>query len=46
VTIIDRGRFDHTTPGALETTQGTLGPIMLQDHGARVRYRNVWLKPL
>jgi hypothetical protein len=46
VTIIDRGRFDHTTPGALETTQGTPGPIMLQDHGARIRYRNVWLKPL
>ena len=46
VTIIDRGRFDHTTPGALEIPQGTPGPIMLQDHGARIRYRNVWLKPL
>jgi Domain of Unknown Function (DUF1080) len=46
VTIIDRGRFDHSTPGALDTTQGTPGPIMLQDHGARVRYRNVWLKPM
>jgi Domain of Unknown Function (DUF1080) len=46
VTIIDRGRFDHPTPGALETGQGTPGPIMLQDHGARIRYRNIWLKPL
>ncbi len=34
VTIIDRGRFDHSTPGALDTAQGTPGPIMLQDHGA------------
>jgi hypothetical protein len=46
VTIIDRGRFDHPTPGALDTTQGTPGSIMLQDHGAKIRYRNVWLKPL
>ena len=24
----------------------TPGPIMLQDHGARIRYRNIWIRPL
>jgi hypothetical protein len=46
VTIIDNGRFDRTTGGALDGKIGTPGPILLQDHGCPVRYRNLWLQPL
>jgi hypothetical protein len=46
VTIIDDGKFDHVTGGALDEKMGTPGPLRLQDHGCKVRYRNIWLKPL
>ena len=51
VTIIDNGRFDRATGGALDPKLGTPGPILLQDHhnkkgAANVRYRNIWLQPL
>jgi Domain of Unknown Function (DUF1080) len=45
-TVIDNGEFDKVTGGALDENIGTPGPIRLQDHGCRVRYRNIWLKPL
>ncbi len=36
-----------TRLGERETGAGVLqGPIVLQDHGYRVRFRNVWLEPL
>jgi hypothetical protein len=46
VPIIRGGRFDHATGGALDERLGERGPILLQDHGCRVRYRNLWLLPL
>jgi hypothetical protein len=46
VTLIDDGKFDHTTGGALDNKIGQPGPLLLQDHGCKVRYRNIWLQPL
>ena len=46
VTLIDDGKFDHATGGALDDKLGTPGPLRLQDHGCKVRYRNIWLQPL
>jgi hypothetical protein len=46
VTLIDDGTFDHVTGGALDTKIGQPGPLLLQDHGCKVRYRNIWIQPL
>jgi hypothetical protein len=46
VALIDDGKFDKVTGGALDDKLGTPGPIRLQDHGNKVRYRNIWLVKL
>src|SRR5262245_40947426 len=46
VTIIDDAEFDKLTGGALDDKMGSPGPILLQDHGNKIRFRNVWLKKL
>jgi hypothetical protein len=52
VTVFHNGMLIHhavelwkPTGGGLDEELASPGPLMLQDHGAPVRFRNVWLLP-
>jgi serine/threonine protein kinase/cyclophilin family peptidyl-prolyl cis-trans isomerase len=46
ITVINDGRFDKVAGGAMDDKIGAPGPIRLQDHGCKVRFRNIEIKEL
>lgn len=46
VWIHNNVRLPDATSGGMGRPQNGKGPLMLQDHGCAVQYRNIWVRPL
>lgn len=52
LTVVQNGRtiIDDKeivpTPGGVDLKEGEAGPLLLQDHGNEVKYRNIWIVPM
>ena len=45
ITVHDNIELDSPTPGGVSETDAAAGPLLLQDHGNPVKYRNIWFQP-
>src|SRR5262249_14335489 len=46
IKVLDDVELRSLSGGALNSDRGRPGPVLLQDHSSKVRFRNIWLKPL
>ncbi len=46
ILIHDRLVLDGPTPGGVDQDETKPGGLMLQDHGAKVQYKNIWILPI